>query len=317
MNERFEQFYTEKFGDRWNTLRTSLLEEHLPVLRFQPQDEENVRALFSEHNLSFNTLSWYSHAALWPKELPFGETLPGVAEGLLYVMNASSLLPPLILSRALKENNALEILDACAAPGGKTLVLAQELSNVHITANELSSDRLGRLRATLAHYHHEEIKTLKSQAETLFKKMPEHFDAILLDAPCSSEAHVIASEKHLNEWSPNRVKQMQFRQLALLGGLLLALKPGGILVYSTCSLAPEENEIAVEKFLHKRGEHVELLNAHDYISDMGSDGLQVIPSDISSKLIRIFPDKDHLDPMFVSVFRKKITEQLAGAELAE
>ncbi|MCW1929976.1 MAG: RsmB/NOP family class I SAM-dependent RNA methyltransferase [Candidatus Kerfeldbacteria bacterium] len=313
MNERFEQFYAEHFGTAWPQMRAALLKHHLPMLRFASTHKEKVRELFAQHHFSFETLPWYAHAALWPKELPFGETVPGITEGLLYAMNASSLIPPLVLSRALSDliqkGVDVKILDACAAPGGKTLVLAEEMPNAHITANELSADRLGRLRATLNQYHYEDIRTQKSQAETLFKKFPDHYDGILLDAPCSSEAHVMASEKHLSEWSPNRVKQMQFRQLALLGGLLLALKPGGVLLYSTCSLAPEENEIVVAKFLNKRGEHIELLNAHDYFNATGSNGLPIVSHEIASKLIRIFPDKDHLDPMFVAVFRKKITVQ--------
>lgn len=305
MNPAFETYYSERFAQRWPTLRTALATHHLPILRFAPHHTERARTLCAAHNLTFAPLPWYAHAIAWPVELPFGETMPGVAEGVFYIMNASSLIPPLVLAHTLHDTPSPHILDACAAPGGKTLVLAEELPTAQITANELSAERLSRLRNALALYRHPEITTLKAQAETLFKKTPEHYDAILLDAPCSSEAHVIASEKHMKEWTPNRVKQMQFRQLALLGGLLLALKPGGILVYSTCSLAPEENELVVEKFHHKRSEQIELLNAHDYINAPCGTGLPVVDSTLASRVIRIFPDTHQLDPMFVAVFRKR------------
>lgn len=304
--EQFEQYYSTLFGERWSAITAAFKTHYNPILRFSPKDKEAVRALFTEHNLTFTSLSWYPHALVWPSEIPFGSPVPGVAEGLLYVMNPSSLLPPLALSRALQVIETPSILDACAAPGGKTLVLADLVPNATITANEPSVDRAKRLRNTLRDYHHEDIRILKKSAETLFKEYPEHWDAILVDAPCSSEAHVYTNAHYLGEWAKGRVTQMQFKQLALLGGLILALKPGGILVYSTCSLTPEENEIAIQKLLKKRGDTVELLNAADFLPHIGSHGLPcAVDADVLAKVTRIMPDTESMDPMFVAVLRKK------------
>lgn len=305
--EQFEQYYSAQFGERWGAITAAFNTHHNPILRFSPKDEEAVKALWREQNLSLIPLSWYAHALIWPSEIPFGSPVPGVAEGLLYVMNPSSLLPPLALSRALTGIEQPSILDSCAAPGGKTLILADLIPASTIIANELSVDRAKRLRNTLRDYHHEDIRILKKSAETLFKEYPEHWDAILVDAPCSSEAHVYANAHYLGEWAKGRVTQMQFKQLALLGGLILALKPGGILVYSTCSLTPEENEIVIQKFLKKRGDTVELLNASDFLPEIGSHGLPcAVDSEILSKVKRIMPDTESLDPMFVAVLRKKL-----------
>jgi 16S rRNA C967 or C1407 C5-methylase (RsmB/RsmF family) len=82
-------------------------------------------------------------------------------------------------------------------------------------------------------------------------KNEEKFDAILLDAPCSSERHVLADPKYLSEWSPSRIKTLSMAQWALLSSAWRMLKPSGYLLYSTCALSPDENDYVVAKLLKK------------------------------------------------------------------
>jgi 16S rRNA C967 or C1407 C5-methylase (RsmB/RsmF family) len=152
----------------------------------------------------------------------------------------------------------LPVLDACAAPGGKSLVLASRLpEGVHLVANELSSDRRRRLAAVLdAHLPPElraRVEVRGADAAALCRRMPNSFGAILLDAPCSSERHVLADPAALAEWSPARTRNLAARQWALLSSAFIMLAPGGCLVYSTCSLAPEENELVVARLAVKAG----------------------------------------------------------------
>jgi len=141
------------------------------------------------------------------------------------------------------------ILDACAAPGGKTLVLASRIAEnpaLSLTSNELSSERRRRLRDVLSRHLgaglRERVSVSGFDAAARARKEREAWDAILLDAPCSSERHVLASPARLEEWSEARIRNLAARQWALLSAAFLLLKPGGCLVYSTCALSPREND---------------------------------------------------------------------------
>ncbi|MEI6876446.1 MAG: 16S rRNA methyltransferase [Spirochaetota bacterium] len=154
-----------------------------------------------------------------------------------------------------------EVLDACAAPGGKTLVLASRLAEGYrILANELSSDRRRRLSTVLDRHLPAHLRTRVrvsgDDASSMCLRNALRFSSILLDAPCSSERHVLKDPKALDEWTPSRPKNLARRQWSLLASAFLMLKPGGWLVYSTCSLNPGENEEVVARLVGKYGNDV-------------------------------------------------------------
>lgn len=147
-------------------------------------------------------------------------------------------------------------LDMCAAPGGKTLVMASRFgSHVLIQANETSSNRRARLHRVISeHLSEEKLKNIKVtpyDAAKMARHFSGKFERILLDAPCSSERHVMRSPSHLNKWSPSRIKVLSIRQWALLSSSFIMLKEGGILLYSTCALLEEENDFVVQKLINK------------------------------------------------------------------
>ena len=149
-------------------------------------------------------------------------------------------------------------LDMCAAPGGKTLVLASGMGQgAQIQANELSRARRARLLTVLDEHLPPDIRTRIEvtgyDAATLPRYRQAYYDRILLDAPCSSERHVLTDEKYLACWTPARIKMLAQRQWALLSAAFLLLKPGGFLVYATCALADAENDGVVQKLLKKYG----------------------------------------------------------------
>ncbi len=151
------------------------------------------------------------------------------------------------------------VLDACAAPGGKSLVLASRMGpKTSLVANELSADRRRRLREVLDRHlppvARARVGTTSRDAAAMCRSFETAFDAILLDVPCSSERHVLADEGALAAWSPARVRGLAMRQWALLSSALIMLKEGGCLVYSTCALSPEENDLVVARAVDKLGE---------------------------------------------------------------
>ena len=176
-------------------------------------------------------------------------------EGLLkpYYLDGASVRA----ARALGVRPGDEVLDMCAAPGGKTLVLALALGGTgRLVTNDRSSDRRGRLKRVVEEHLPPEFRsnvTVTGYDSTKWGLHEQNtYDRILLDAPCSSERHLVHSPPHLADWSPNRTKALAQQALAMLCAALEALKPGGTLVDSTCSISPEENDRLLERFEAKR-----------------------------------------------------------------
>lgn len=169
-----------------------------------------------------------------------------------YFLDSASVLAALCLPL----ENTTDLLDLCAAPGGKTLVLASRMpADATLSSNERSPERKHRLstvvQSCLPPEISERVKTSCSDGATWCTRQTECFDRILLDAPCSSERHVIADPKYLNSWSPSRIKTVTTEQWALLSSAYRLLRPEGILLYSTCALCPEENDGMIERLYKK------------------------------------------------------------------
>ena len=160
-------------------------------------------------------------------------------------------------ARALGVKPGDDVLDMCAAPGGKTLIIASMLKgDGSLQSNDRSPDRRLRLQHVIENSLPENWRSIirvtgfDGMKFGLHKK--ECFDKILLDAPCSSDRHVLMSPAHLEVWSAKRVKRLSVEQGALLASAVDALKPGGTVVYGTCALSPLENDDVVRKILKKR-----------------------------------------------------------------
>lgn len=267
----FTEYYAEQLG---------LLDfEPKPVILPHPQLLPALQRLWMEQGLTMQPIEWYPTAWYWPAELPLGSELPGYVEGLFYVLNAASLKPVVALNVQADET----ILDACAAPGGKTVAIAHQLNDTgRLDCTDSSSARVQRLRTTVQSLGYSNITTTVRKAETIFKKLPNHYDGILLDAPCSSEKHVWHNEHYLGEWSYSRIKRLKQQQIALLNGLWLALKPGGRIVYVTCALNKEENEGVMADFQQRH------------------------PEGKITQQERIIPDSELFDPLFYARIEKPL-----------
>ena len=146
-----------------------------------------------------------------------------------------------------------EVLDLCAAPGGKTLVLALALAGSgRLVSNDRSSDRRGRLRRVIEEHLSPDLRSNLTitghDATTWGLHEQQAYDRVLLDAPCSSERHLIHNPSYLADWSPGRTRTLARQAMAMLCAGLEALRPGGWLLYSTFSISPEENEVLLERF---------------------------------------------------------------------
>lgn len=155
-----------------------------------------------------------------------------------------------------------DVLDMCAAPGGKSLILAKRLPHsARLLLNELSSARMQRLKNVTQNMltAEERARLSYSCRDCLTLRGESLFSSILLDAPCSSERHVMKEAKYLDEWTQTRVKMLARKQFSLLKKGFSLLKNGGFLLYSTCSMSFEENDEAVSKILAKRKELISVV----------------------------------------------------------
>lgn len=153
-------------------------------------------------------------------------------------------------------SGAERILDLCAAPGGKTLVLASLMSRTaELVSNERSPERRLRLShvcdSCLAPDIRSRVTITCSDGAKWCTQQTECYDAVLLDAPCSSERHVLSDRKYLSQWTPSRIKTVAMEQWALISSAYRLLVPGGFLLYSTCALCPAENDAIISRLLEK------------------------------------------------------------------
>jgi len=207
-----------------------------------------------------------SAALVLDHPLPVGE-LPGFYSGAVSVQDAGAQLAALLLN----PKDGDQVLDACAAPGGKTAHLL-ELANCKMTALELDGERMGKIGGNLDRLdlHSDQVKILRGDASKTAWWDGVLFDKILLDAPCSASGIV---SRHPDIPFLRReadIKSLQQRQRAILSQVWKMLKPGGLLLYVTCSIFPEEGE---EQALWFAAEHSNAVR-------LDAPG-QILPTDVN------------------------------------
>ncbi|MEM9161336.1 MAG: RsmB/NOP family class I SAM-dependent RNA methyltransferase, partial [Verrucomicrobiota bacterium] len=178
-------------------------------------------------------------------------------EGAIFIQNPSSQLAAVVLQPEPGE----EVLDLAAAPGGKTIHLAGLMRNEgFMTAVEVIKGRFYKLKGNLERCGATMVDSQMMDGRAAGKRWPGRFDRVLLDAPCSSEARFKKGDaKSWEHWSPRKIKETSRKQKRLILAAFDALKPGGTLLYSTCSFAPEENEGIVQSLIKRVGDAVEVL----------------------------------------------------------
>ncbi|QCR36338.1 16S rRNA (cytosine(1407)-C(5))-methyltransferase RsmF [Nissabacter sp. SGAir0207] len=174
------------------------------------------------------------------ESLRLGNMLEHLA-GLFYIQEASSMLPVSALF-----NDGVEperVLDVAAAPGSKTTQIAARMGNLGgIVANEYSASRVKVLHANISRCGVSNTALTHFDGRVFGAALPESFDAILLDAPCSGEGVVRKDPDAMSNWSPESILSIAATQRELIDSAFHALKPGGVLVYSTCTLNAQENQ---------------------------------------------------------------------------
>ena len=253
----FYKYFEKVYGARWAQLFMALQTKELQVGRVNqlssPEREPRAWNALPQRT-ELPGCHWISaENPLHPQRNP-EELLD------LYIMDPASVM----VARALEVHAGDRVLDMCAAPGGKSLVLIESLAETgEIICNDLSPERRDRLKKVIQQYVPRSIRdrvwiTGKDGIQFGLKD-PGGFDRILLDAPCSGERHILENTQAQKEWSPRRTEHLAVRQYSLLCSALLAVKSGGRIVYSTCSISPVENDDVIRKLMKKKKHSVKVL----------------------------------------------------------
>jgi len=225
--------------------------------------------------------------------------------GYFYVQEISSMLPILILQPKPNET----ILDLCASPGSKTTQAAALMKNTGtIIANEVSLGRIGILNSNLERCGITNTIVTRKEGTALcsilLKKTKFKFDKILVDAPCSGEGTLRKSPKTFEMWNPNMIKKIAKTQRRLASSALQLLKVGGSMIYSTCTLAPEEDEMIIDFLIKNFDIEIETIKLplKFRCGICTWEGEELSPE--VKKCLRLYPQDNDTDGFFVTKIKK-------------
>ncbi len=241
--QELEARLVRQFGSAARGIFVAFEKKRLPTFRVNTlrSDDRTVMDACRERGIAIERVPDLRHAFVvknkTERELLESEVC---RDGHIYLQGLTSMLPPIILD---PKPSAL-VLDLCAAPGSKTSQLAAMMGNSgEIVAVEQDAIRCQKLAHTLAMQGAVIVKVMQADAAIACKQWPTRFDAILADVPCSAEGRInVHDPRSTGSWSQKNITAHAKMQRRLLRAAVPCLKPGGRLVYSTCTLASEENE---------------------------------------------------------------------------
>lgn len=242
----------------------------------------------------------WCNEGFWVKEgeIAVGNTLEHFL-GYIYLQEASSMIPPLVLSP--KDNDT--VLDMCAAPGSKTTQIAAMMNNKGIlVANDNGFIRLKPLTINLRRCGVTNCMVTLMEGR-FFKE--EMFDKVLVDAPCSGVGTIKKSLRSVYEWNPNSIKTFAGIQRQLIEAGFNSLREDGTLVYSTCTLEPEEDEGIIDYMINKYDNlKVEKINLNVKSSEPITHFENKEYSPEVKKCLRIWPQDNDTEGFFIAKIKK-------------
>ena len=239
---------------------------------------------------------------------------PLLHAGVFYVQEASSMIyewvAEKIVPMAFDTGRTLRVLDLCAAPGGKTTSLINALPDgSEVVANEFMPQRATILKENLMKWGYPDIFITNSPTDR-FRNLPATFDIVAVDAPCSGEGMMRKEEVARSQWGMGLIAQCSTLQREILDSAVETLKPGGFLIYSTCTYNREENEENLRWLVEEK--------------DMVPVDLQPDPEwgilsgiDTPYPALRFMPHATHGEGLFACVLRKETNEQPEGKKIRD
>ena len=238
--EAFLTRMEQQLGEEYPAFLASLERPRAVALRLNPLKGETPTMPFVEQPVPWEAMGYYYDPQARPGLHPYHEA------GVYYLQEASAMAPVALLDPQPGER----VCDLCAAPGGKTTQIAgRMMGEGFLLCNEINPKRSKILSRNIERMAVANALVTNEHPGNLAKRFPEGFDKVLIDAPCSGEGMFRKEEAAVTDWSLETVEMCARRQAEILHSGAQMVRPGGRLVYSTCTFAPEEDELAVAAFL--------------------------------------------------------------------
>lgn len=312
ISDRFSSIYSKK---EMTYLETVFLLKRRPVsfrVNTLKSNLQEVEGELTNNSIAYKVLDFPKEAILLDEKYTESDIwkLSIYKLGKIYMQSISSQVPVAYFS---KENfTGLKILDACAAPGGKTSQLSALYPDATIYAFEPQRVRYDKMRYNLKKLWCENVECIHDEIRNIWEYIQEenYFDMILVDAPCSSEGSLsLHNDKFLKSWDISHINKNYKRQKFIVSDIVPYLKDGWEFIYSTCTLAPEENE-AVVHYLLSNFKNIQLENIdlweNKYIKHSNSlKGFEskIFKTEISEKTLRVIPS-EYSEGFYIAKFRK-------------
>src|SRR3989344_745495 len=306
--------FKEKFVERYSSLtdwesfkRTSLTFPRKGVrINTLKRSIEEIKGRLEALGWILEQVPWIKEG-FWIKHETGRRDLGNTLEhslGYIYVQEPVSMIPPIVLEPKPHEL----VLDMCASPGSKTTEIAQMMQNSGILiANDYKGDRIAALGINIQRSGISNIVIslmMGHQFRRLLGKV--EFDKILVDAPCSGTGTIRKSLKTLQMWNPNMIRKLSGMQKQLLDTAFNLIKEDGVVVYSTCSCEPEENEEVIDfllgRYAHAKLEPIELKGLKRSEPILEFEGKNYNPE--IKKCLRLWPQDNDTEGFFVAKVRK-------------
>ena len=238
--EKFLERMRNQLGEEYEQFLSSLERPRAVALRFNPLKGDAPQLPFVGDDVPWEPNGFYYDPQSRPGLHVFHEA------GVYYLQEASAMAPVALLDPKPGER----VCDLCAAPGGKTTQIAgRMMGEGFLLCNEINPKRSKILSRNIERMAVPNALVTNEHPGNLAKRFPEGFDKVLIDAPCSGEGMFRKEEAAVTDWSVETVEMCARRQAEILHSGAQMVRPGGRLVYSTCTFAPEEDELAVTAFL--------------------------------------------------------------------
>ena len=247
----FEKKMKAFLGDEWDDFLYSYDNNRFQALRFNTlkvqSHEEIMRILMVLEISSDKRVSWANEAYYFDENVRPGKH-PYHEMGLYYIQEPSAMSAAALLA----PKPGMRVLDLCAAPGGKSTQLATYLGDSGLlVSNEINTQRSRILSQNIERMGIKNAIVTNEDSFVLASHFPGFFNAIQVDAPCSGEGMFRKLPEAIEQWSMENVAICAARQKEILDNAAVMLKPGGTIVYSTCTFSKEENEDVIEYFLER------------------------------------------------------------------
>lgn len=252
VSQKIIDYFTDLYGAEWAARYCAYAEsEPAQFIRVNTLKAEAASlAEFLKTNYEITLTPVPGIAELYAAQDPnrvLGKTIAHIT-GQYYIQSLSSAMPVL----ALEPQPGERVLDLCAAPGSKTSFIAAKMQNTGVlVANEIAANRTGILNFNIERLSIANTGVMNMAGEWLSPRFAEYFDKILVDVPCSGLGIVHKKGEVSNWWNAEVIEKLAQQQYKLLYAALRMLQPGGCIVYSTCTLSLEENEMVLDKILKK------------------------------------------------------------------